>query len=176
MLSAPIVIEPSAGDTVDIAALKLFLRIDGDDLDVELGDYAAAVVADIERITSTRIGEQVVELRADRFADLGHLTIGPVSDVLEIRYQDSTGATITLAPEHYELFGAGLEMGVRASFGHSWPATRPGTGVIAARLVVGYGNDVPPSISLALKQAVRSRFDGTAFDLAEALVNDRIWA
>lgn len=176
MLSAPITVEPPTVDVMELAALKLFLRIDGDELDGEVQDYLNAVVADVERMTSTRLADQVVELQADRFADLDHLTIGQVNEVAQVRYQNSAGAETILSADAYELFGAGLEKGIRPSFGHSWPATRSGSGVIAVQLAVGYGENLPPSIALALKQAVRSRFDGTAFDLSAATVNDRIWA
>lgn len=174
MISAPVVITPPVGDLFDVASLKLFLRIDGDDLDDEVALYAKAVVADIERMTSTKIGRQVVELRADCFADLDHLPIGPVTDIVELRYRAGNGEIVTVDPADYELIVSGLEASVRPSLGMSWP--RLGLTGIALQLSVGYGDDVPPSVTLAIHEAVRARYDGTGYDLASALVNDRIWA
>jgi hypothetical protein len=126
-------------------------------------------------MTSTRLGDQVVEIRADRFADLLHLSIGPVQEILQIRYEDVSGVEIDMASDAYELFGAGLEMGIRPSPGNVWPSARPVAGPIAVQLQVGYGDALPANISMAIRMAVRSRFDGTPFDLFEATVNDRIW-
>ncbi|HKY80267.1 MAG TPA: phage head-tail connector protein [Sphingobium sp.] len=176
MLSAPIVITPPEGDVVDLEAVKTFLRVDSSALDDEIAGYIRAAVTEIERITSTRLAEQVVEIRADRFADLDHLTIGPVTGIVSIIYQSTSGTSETLVEESYELFGAGLETGIRPAFGHAWPAARGAAGVIAVQLEVGYSAETQPaSIDLALKQLVRSKFDGTPFDLCTVLVNDRIW-
>lgn len=175
MLSAPIVIAPPTEDVVDLAAMRLFLRIDGTALDEEIGALVAAVVSDIERMTSTRLAEQVVELQADRFADLGRLPIGPVQEVVEIRYQDGAGAGQTIAADMYELVGAGLEQSIRCAFGHVWPSPRPVAGAISVQLRVGYGADLPAALSMAVKMEVRSRFDGTPFNLFDAIVNDRLW-
>ncbi|MBB6191193.1 putative phiE125 gp8 family phage protein [Sphingobium wenxiniae] len=174
MLSAPIVTTAPTDEPVDIDEVKLFLRVDGEALDAEIAGYVGAVVADIERMTSTRLASQVVEIRADSFADLARFNIGPVTDVVAITYEDGDGAQQTLSEDAYELFGSGLAMGIRPASGQSWPAVRPVAGAIAARLTVGYA-DLPPSLALAVKMAVRSRFDGTPFDLFEATVNDRIW-
>lgn len=173
MLSAPIVITAPTGDIIDPAKMRLFLRIDGSDLDDEIAEYVAAVVGDIERMTATRLAEQTVEIQADRFLDLAHLTIGPIKSVESIQYQDMTGTVVELPASAYELFGADLARGVRPTFGQVLPSARVGT--IVVRLVVGYGPCLPPSILLAIKEGVRSRFDGTSFDLFTATVNDRIW-
>ncbi len=175
MLSVPIMIVPPIEDVVDLAAMRLFLRIDGTALDEEIGALVAAVVSDIERMTSTRLAEQVVELQADRFSDIGRLSIGPVQEVVEIRYQDAVGTDATIAADTYELAGAGLEKGIRCAFGHVWPSPRPVAGAIAVQLRVGYGADLPAAIAMAVKMEVRSRFDGTPFNLFDAIVNDRIW-
>ncbi|EPR09876.1 hypothetical protein M527_07040 [Sphingobium indicum IP26] len=176
MLSAPIVITPPTADVIDLEEVKLFLRYDGTELDGEIADHVRAAVAEIERTTATRLADQVVEVRCDRFADLSHLQVGPVSAIVSIAYEDPGGVATTLAADAYELVGAGLEMGVRPAFGYSWPATRAAAGVIAVRLQVGYAADaLPATLKLALKMLVRSKFDGTPFDLFEATVNDRIW-
>ena len=177
MLSAPIVITGPEGDVVELEPVKTFLRVDGDDLDEEIGAYIDATIADIERMTSTRLGEQVVELRADSFEDLEHLTIGPVNAVVAITYRDAAGDEVTIDQAEYELFGAGLEKGVRPKPGRRWPRGNAlrASGAIGVRLNVGYGDAIPPSISLALKMDVRGRFDGVPFDLFTATTNDRIW-
>ncbi|WP_370171875.1 head-tail connector protein [Sphingobium abikonense] len=98
MLSAPIVVTPPEGDVIDPAKMKLFLRIDGDDLDGEIADYVTGVAAEIERMTSIRLQEQVVQIQADNFDDLRHLNVGPVAEVVSLSYRDRSGAEIPPAP------------------------------------------------------------------------------
>ncbi|MEA3543227.1 MAG: hypothetical protein U9R77_14065 [Pseudomonadota bacterium] len=173
MLSAPIVVTPPEGDVIDPAKMKLFLRIDGDDLDGEIADYVTGVAAEIERMTSIRLQEQVVQIQADNFDDLRHLNVGPVAEVVSLSYRDRSGAEIAVADGAYELFGTDLDRGIRPAPGLSWPV--PAAGSVRVTMKVGYGESLPPSLSIALKEAVRARFDGTSFDLFAATVNDRIW-
>lgn len=173
MLGAPIVVTPPEGDIIEPAKMRLFLRIDGTDLDDEIPGYVAAVAGDIERMTSTRFQEQIVEIHADSFADLLSLNIGPVKGIVSVQYRDRGGAEVTIDAGSYELIGSGLAMGIRPVPGASWPTRWPAD--VRVRLQVGYGEDLPPALSLALKEAVRARFDGTAYDLFAATVNDRIW-
>lgn len=173
MLSAPSIVTAPEGDVIDLAKIRLFLRIDGEDLDGEIADYVLAVAGDIESMTSTRFRDQVVELSADGFPDLLNLNIGPVNEVVAVWYRDRDGIDQLIDPAVYELFGSQLAKGVRTAPGKSWPSI--GAARIRIALQVGYGMDLPPSLSLALKEAVRSRFDGTPYDLFLATVNDRIW-
>ena len=176
MISAPIIITPPTGDVVDLQAVKLFLRADGSALDDEIRTYMRAVVADIERMTATRLARQVVELRADSFDDLSHLSVGPVVSIVSIVYQDVEGASQTLADDNYELFGAALANGIRPKFGKAWPIARAVSGAVRVQLDIGYDADtLPANLDLALKMAVRSKFDGTPYDLFAATINDRIW-
>ena len=174
MLTAPTVITAPVGDVLQLDTIKLFLRVDGDELDAEIQGYAAGVVADIEQMTGTRLIEQVVEIRADRFGDLQHLQVGPVISVSSITYEDIEGVAQTLSTDVYELFGAALDQGIRTRVGAAWPNVRAASSVITARLRVGYAT-FPPDLTLAVLLAIRARYDGAAVDLPMLTINHRIW-
>lgn len=145
-------IDAPDGDVVTLEDAKTFLRVDGDDEDGLIEDAVAGATGAIEAYTDTRLLSQVVEVRCGAFADLGHLPIGPVSGVAEILYLDASGVEQVLDPARYELFGAGLERGIRPSFGGIWPTIRPVSDAIAVRLQVGYGAsaDVPDPVVRAV--------------------------
>lgn len=174
MLSAPIVTAPPTAQLVSMPEARTYLRIEQGELDTELEGYIASATADIENMTSTRLAPQTVELLADSFADLAHLSVGPVQSVVSIAYRAVDGTTVYLLEEVYELFGAGLDRGVRPQAGRSWPALRPVSGAIAIRLAVGYPA-LPAHLKHALKEAIRSKFDGSPVDLFSLTINDRIW-
>jgi len=178
--SAVTVAGPEA-EPVSLEAAKEFLRIDADDdsFDAELTMTIAGVRDDVERITSTRLITQTVQLAADEFADLLQLPIGPVQEVVSIAYDDLAGAEHVLAPARYELVGAGLVRGVRCTVGNDWPNDlRRATGTIRVTLKVGHGDgaeDLPQSLYVAMLRAVKAEFEGTPIALAAMLDNHRIW-
>lgn len=178
MWSEPISVAGPEASALPIAAAKEFLRIGSDDthFDIEIGGWIAGVIDDAERITSTRLITQSIELRADGFADLAHLPIGPIQAVTSVGYLDTAGALQQLPDEAFELEGAGLECGI-VLIG-SRPAIARRRGAIRVRLDVGYGDtdgDIPPSIRIALLRAVRGHFDDNPIELAPMLNNRRIW-
>jgi uncharacterized phiE125 gp8 family phage protein len=130
-----------------------FLRADSTD---EQEDVIAAVLAaaqgHVEAYTSSRLLTQTVEARAGEFRDLMHLPFGPVQSIVSIQYSDTAGGVQTLDPETYELFGAGIDRGVRPAFGQQWPPTRNVEDAVKVTAVVGYGSgaDVPTPIVQAV--------------------------
>lgn len=177
MLSAPTVITAPEEEPVTLAEGKLLLRLDAASFDDDVRRRIAAARADVEQATGTRLITQTVEILADSFADLAHLQVGPVQSIAAITYQDAAGLTHTLDPTNYELFGAGLERGIRLKVGGRWPGIRAVEGAIAVRLVVGYGAaaDVPPNVRIALLALVQGGFEGVPVSIDTLIVNDRIW-
>jgi uncharacterized phiE125 gp8 family phage protein len=181
MWSAPVTTVPPAAEPLLLPAVKEFLRIDADDatFDTELGGYLLSVRDDAEAISATRLITQTVELRADCFADLLHLPIGPVQSIASLTYIDGAGDEQILDPEtDFELFGAGLETGLRPVFGSTWPAGAMRASSIVVTAVLGYGDaaaDLPQAVYVALLRSVRGLFDDKGVDLASLLANHRIW-
>jgi len=174
MLSAPVLITPPTARLVTLQEACTYLRLEEGSLDTELEGYIASAISDIERMTSTRLAPQTVEILADSFSDLSHLTIGPVQSVTSIQYQDLAGDSVDLDGSIFELFGAHLARGVRLRVGATWPTVRAVPAVITVRLLVGYPA-LPGHLKRALLDAIRQQFDGSPADLFTATINDRIW-
>lgn len=180
MWAPPVTTVAPAAEPVLLPAAKEFCRLDAADttFDTELNGYIAAVRDDVERTSGTRLITQTVQLKADCFADLPCLPIGPVQSVSSLKYVDTDGVEQTIAGEDYELFGAGLEQGLRPVFNGTWPAGAIRAKSITVVAVVGYGSAgtaLPQALYVALLRAVRGLFDGQPVDLAPLLANYRIW-
>lgn len=176
MWSSPIVVVPPAAEPISIDEAKSFLRVDGDDLDMEVGRYAAGARASIESTTSTRMMPQTVVVMADKFADLARLPIGPVTKVVSVSYLDAGRSEQLLAPGTYELFGAGLEKGIRTAKNVTWPTIANVAGAVTVQLEVGYPDgEIPGDVVLALYGALRAKAEGTAADYDDLIYNHRIW-
>ena len=181
MWTSAITTVPPAAEPVTLQAAQEFVRLEEDDgtFDAELTGYIASVRDDAELITGTRLITQTVELRADCFADLLRLPIGPVQSVPSFTYLDSAGVEQTLTEgTDFELFGAGLQQGLRPVFGSTWPAGAIRASSVTVTAVAGYGADaaaLPQSLYVALLRAVKGLKDDKPVDLAELLTNHRIW-
>lgn len=181
MWSAPVVVTPAASEPISLDEAKEFLRVEADEtaFDTEIGLHIAGARGQVEAVTGTRMFEQVLELKADSFADLSHLPVGPVIDVVSVTYIDTAGAEQTIASTDYELFGAMLEQGIRPVVNGSWPTPIGRTGAVTVQLTAGYGAtqaELPGQVVLAMLLQIRALFDDTSFDIAPWLVNHRIWA
>lgn len=177
MLGEAVTVVAPASEPLTIEDAKRFLRIDTDSLDQDVAMLIGAARGDIEDITGQRLVEQTVEIGADSFADLAHLTVGPVQNVVEIRYVDLAGGRHILPTASYDLVGAGLERGIVPAIGAALPPMRSGRGAIVARLLVGYGaqDPLPTKLRWALLAVVRGKFEEKPVDLGPMLVNARIY-
>lgn len=181
MWAPPVTTTPPAVEPLLLDAVKEFVRIDADDttFDSELNALIAAVRADAEAVTGTRLITQTVELRADCFADLLRLPIGPVQSIAAFTYLDSAGgAQALVAGTDFELFGAGLSQGLRPLFNGTWPAGALRASSIVVTAVVGYGDaggDLPQDLYVALLRTVRGLYDDKPVEFERLAGNHRIW-
>lgn len=149
MWSAATLVTPPATPALALDQVKEFVRVDGDDYDVQLEAFAAAAVDHIGKVCSIRLAPQKVQLLADDWSDLAQLPIGPVSQIEAIHYIDVAGAEQLVDAARYELAGADLVTSVRPSVGSVWPNdVRAVAGAIRVTLTVGY-TDLPPSVLAA---------------------------
>jgi uncharacterized phiE125 gp8 family phage protein len=176
MLGSAVTVTPPAGELIPLEQAKSFVRVEGTELDAEIGMMAAAAGTELEKRTGLRLLNQQVKVTADRFADLDRFRVGPVREIASISYRDQAGAEQVLAAELYELFGGYLEQGARPAFGESWPTPAQCEAAIAVTLDVGFGEaaaDVPPHLRLAAYALFRGKFDGDEVDVDQLIVNDR---
>lgn len=190
MWSAPVTSVEPADEPVNVAEAKEYLSIDADEtqFDTMLGGFIMAARQHVEAVTGTRLVEQVVVLRASAFADLASLPIGPVSAVAAIAYEDTAGVEQALDGATFEIFGAGLQQGIRPAYGSAWPVARNVEGSIRITATVGYA-EVPRPVWLAILRMVADMFanretvvTGTvaqpipdSVQVMALLANHRIW-
>lgn len=190
MWSSPVTTVEPESEPVTLAQAKEFLSIDAEvtDFDTQLGLFITAARQQAENVTGTRFVSQTVQLSADCFADLERLPIGPAISVASIAYLDTAGDPQTIAEADYELFGAGLEQGIRPVFGGTWPTPAARKGAITVTMLVGYAS-VPQPVWLALLRYVADMFafretavTGTVAQqipmssrIEDLLVNHRLW-
>lgn len=176
MHSAPITLVAPAAEPITLDQARDYLRADGTALDEEIGMLLAAARTEVEQATGQRLMEQTVRVLADSFADLDHFDVGPVNQVLAIRYQDRAGAEQLLDAGTFELFGAGLDRAVRPVSGASWPRVRNASQVIKLDLAVGYPDaaSVPQNLRFAIFAVLRARFEGRDPAIEALIINERI--
>jgi uncharacterized phiE125 gp8 family phage protein len=173
MLSAPVIVTPPAELAMTGAEARLFLRVDGNALDAEIDLIVGAAIEDIEATTGTRLIQQTVQVRADTFADLEHLHIGPVSAIAAMSYRDAAGVKQDIDPDALELTGADLDRGIEPI--GAWPSGKASK--ISVDLVVGYGEtgaDVPTQLRWAILALIRGKFEDRFVDIEPLIVNRRI--
>lgn len=176
MFSAPTLLVAPAAEPITLDQARDYLRADGNALDEEIGMLLVAARTEVEQATGQRLVAQTVQVLADSFADLAHIDVGPVNQVLAIRYQDRAGAEQLLDPTAYELFGAGIDRGVRPVAGTVWPQPRDADQVIAVDLAIGYPDvaSVPQKLRFAVFAVLRARFEGRDPSIDALIVNERI--
>lgn len=170
---------PEVG-AVTLAAAKEFVRIADDDtsFDVELQATLDGVIADVERISATRLITQTVLIASSAFGDLEALPIGPVQSLASVKYLDETGTEQTLGSDEYRLTGGSLTWRILRAANSAWPSVCDAPDAVRVAAVVGYGatpESVPANLRAAILRATRAQFDGSSFDLEPLLINDRIW-
>lgn len=174
MLGPAVVVTAPAAEPVSLPDARTFLRISDTGLDVELTGYIAAARAKVEGATGTFLCPQVVEAQADSWADLEHLSFGPVQAIAELRYIDTAGAEQVLDSQAYRLTGARLERGVVPAIGARWPGVAGTRGCITLRAEVGYPA-LPADLKIALLKIIRALEAEEEPAVDDWLVNHRIW-
>ena len=180
MWLSPVTVTAAEAEPVDLAKAKQYVRIDAGDesFDDEVETFIAASRAEIEQICNTRMITQEVLLVASSFADLEHLPIGPVQDIITIQYVNTDGVEQLLAAENYELVAGVLDAQIIGVPGFVWPTIASRADAVRVTVSVGYGDagtDVPRDLYFVILQAIRAKFDGREIGLENMLVNHRIW-
>lgn len=175
MWSPARVVTPPIGDVLPLEQARAYLGFGDDVSDVEVLPLIDGAGAMLEKVTSTRLLAQTVELATDRWDDLERLPIGPVNAVESVSVEAKTGERLTIDAGQYELQAFGLEAAIVPTIGTSWPTSSGRRGAIVVRLVVGYGDQLPANLRLALFAILRARDEDREADIDALIVNDRIW-
>lgn len=159
MWSSPVTLTPPASEPVTIDEAKEFLVIEAEEVlyDQLLASFITAAREQVEAVTGTRLVAQTVRLAAREWYGLEVLPIGPVRSVTSIAYDDTAGISQVLPTANWELFGAGLQTGIRPVYNAAWPAALRRQDAIRVTLEVGY-DDVPGPLKTAILIMVADLF------------------
>lgn len=149
-------------DPITAAEVAEYLRIDYDDHDSMIANYAKEARRSLEDgyLWKCCISQTCV----DRFNEFEEMELHwqPVSAISSITYTDTAGATQTLASTVYELGNNHGIWHVRLKYGQTWPATRSHNDVVTVTYTAGYGTSAS-SVPEAIRQAI-IMYAGSLYD------------
>lgn len=147
---------PPAGEVLDLAAVKAFLRVDATADDALIG---ALIIAARQRaegpagITGRALMTQTWDWSFDLFPVCGTGRLGtvpldlalkvplpPLQSVSSITYVDCDGDLQTLDPSKYAVDIASQPGRISPAYGEVWPVTRRQMNAVSVRFVAGYSN------------------------------------
>lgn len=133
------VIAKPTGDIISLAALKLRLRIDGDDEDDLLMSYLRGAVARIDGPDGIGYAmlEQTWRLTLDAFPHTITLPGAPIKRVAKISYLDASGVEQVLDAADYRVVVDMEPARVMPATGKFWPATLHAVGAVKIDYVLG---------------------------------------
>lgn len=147
---APVLIAPPDDLPASLDLAKLHLRVDHDDDDVLISSLINAAVDHLDGWTGVLgrcLVEQVWRQDFDALAPCLPLQLGPVIEIVSVKYVDDRGDVQTLDPDGYRLRSdAGGRWRLDLT---SWPSSRTASVTYKA----GF-NVVPPAITTAILMLV----------------------
>lgn len=120
---------------------KASQKIETDDEDALLAVFLRAAIRHVENVSGKNLTPKVEIQEVDGFPCYGRALLfdkEPVTEVMSIDYDDSTGTEQTLTGTR---FSGGKLM---PAFGTSWPQTARGAGTVRITYVAGYSTDDLP--------------------------------
>lgn len=156
------VVEAPAKAPVNLQEAKEHLRVDMDDDDLLIASLISTASTHVEQVLERALMPQKWELALDDFPirrapqAIVHLPIvlpgGVVTELLNIKYFDSTGVEQTLDAAFYTLDQHSEPARVGLKQGKSWPATAQQINAVKALYSVGYASAavVPAPIKAAI--------------------------
>ncbi len=151
--------------------LNYYLRLDGAEHDVFLGDFIKAATEQAEAFMSRRLITQTWDMVCRSWDDLlkykngalRTMPYGKTQSITHIKYLDADGVEQTVLADDYTLMFSGTD-GAYLVFGsgYNFPALHEAAGTVTARFVCGYGlaADVPEAIKAAIRLICGDLFDG----------------
>jgi uncharacterized phiE125 gp8 family phage protein len=154
---------PIGGQAVDLATAKAAQRLEGSDEDALLSGFLRAAIGAIERMTGKNLTQKVETQVVNGFGafcggapyyqagrSVGHgirLWKGPVSSILDVKYDDANGVEQTLSSFRL-VEGANAQL--LPAYNEIFPVTAFGPGSVRISYVAGYEPaELPPELSQA---------------------------
>jgi uncharacterized phiE125 gp8 family phage protein len=166
------------GEPVTLADVKNHARIDVNDDDAALTNMIRTARQKLDGrdgFLGRALMLQTWELVLDRFPSREiRIPLGPLSEVVSVKYIDRDGVEQTVAAENYETDKIDENGWIVPVRGTSWPLTMHMINAVRVRFIAGYGgaDDVPEPIRHAIRMHVAHlyenrelSFDGTMRDV-----------
>lgn len=141
--------EAPADEPVTVDDLKRQIVVEESDDDALLERLIKSARSHVENYTGLWLVEQTITAKCDAFSDLRRLPFAPLQTLSSISYVDVDGADQTVSTSIYEVRVDGLDASIVLKFNQQWPVQRRGSR-ITVTAVVGYDDEIPPSISHAM--------------------------
>ncbi|RWB65401.1 head-tail connector protein [Mesorhizobium sp.] len=135
---------PAEAEPVTLVEVKRHVRVDSTDDDDYLTSLISVARNHVEKYCSAYLATQTVEVKAEDWWDMAHLSVYPVQSITTIAYVDTNGDAQTLPDTVYELRDAGIVL----KYGQVLPPTQPGS-LITLTAVVGV-TDAQPAVKHAI--------------------------
>lgn len=161
---ASVLTAPPATLPVELADMKLFLRVDHDHEDSLIAALLRAATAAVEAMCGRRLIEQGWSVFLDDWPCSGviALPLSPVTAIAEVRLHSADDTFAVIDPAHYYLDAASRPARLMLRPDRIWAKPgRIGNG-IEIRLVAGFGpspDDVPAELAQAVKSLVAHWYD-----------------
>jgi uncharacterized phiE125 gp8 family phage protein len=128
-----------------LAAAKAHVRVLDNDSDTLIAALSGAAIDAVQQYTGKRLTQQTVIWRGD-FADAMPMGVGPVTEITTVKYWNSAGVEVTLAPAGV-LILSGDRIEAAPSLG-GWPATDGRSDAVTITLKAGYTDPATECASL----------------------------
>lgn len=151
------IIEPTL-EPISLAEAKLWCRISSSAEDTELAVLIRSVREQCERRIRRTLVDSTWELQLSAFADRMPLPMGPLLELLSVKYlPEGGGAEQTLSPSVYVVDQAATPPAVLLAHGASWPTVAAGRpDAVRIRYRAGFGEaDGVPSVPAPLLMWMR---------------------
>ena len=156
---------PTLG-AVNLAEIKLHLRVDDDDRDLIIQDLIDSALAYYDGFSGVLNRCLVNQTWAEKMEYLGDiripLTLWPVQSVTSVTYYDTNNALQTLSASVYRLNKMNATAYLELLEGQSWPSVYSRDDAVTITYVAGYGaasSDVPADIRAAIKLHVEANYE-----------------
>ncbi|MET3602038.1 head-tail connector protein [Martelella mangrovi] len=146
--SEPVIIAPSNGEALSLETAKEQLTVDFDDDDSFIQRLIATACDHVEQVAGLVVTQKTIKLHCHSFGDLQRLPVGPVKEVVAVRYVGPDAIDGTLDPSTYEARLEGLRASIVIRPGKRWPAIQSGSR-IAVDVVAGF-DEVPAAVCQAM--------------------------
>lgn len=138
---------------ITLAEAKSHLRVTVADDDLLISALSDAATLDAEHIMGRAVMPQKWQVTLDAFEASMQLQRPTVTAIDSIKYIDTTGALVTLAPSVYQLVVGDYSARVVLAYAQAWPTTRSQPEAVQIIFSCGYADaaSVPESIKAWIK-------------------------